>query len=77
MKQLIIKALKEYNCQYHVDYDGENLPLVDLLTPDKDWTISDGILEMELLADHIANVIENDLKNKMEGESNELGRKKL
>lgn len=52
MYDLILKALKQYNCQYTVDYENNGLPLVDLLSQyDKD--ITRGTNELELLTEHI------------------------
>jgi hypothetical protein len=55
------QALKSYRCQYTQDADGEPLDLVDVLTPPEDADISRGRQEMELLAEHIAMTIVDDL----------------
>lgn len=51
----ILEALKNYRCQYTQDEHGEGIPLVDLITPEIDTDIARGQMEMELLAEHIAD----------------------
>jgi len=48
----ILKALKSYVCQYSID-DDWHINLVDLLTPRGEDEITLGLMELELLADHI------------------------
>lgn len=56
MYDLILNALKEYTCQYSVDYGDNNLPLADVLSQyDKD--ITRGINELELLTEHIVDCL--------------------
>jgi len=49
-------VLKQYRCQHQVDEDGNALPLVDALSP-KD-TIKEGLEEIEMLADDVAEAID-------------------
>lgn len=49
----ILEALRDYRCQYTRDADGNGLSLVDMLTPDYESDITNGISEMEILADDI------------------------
>lgn len=58
MYDLILKALKEYNCQYTVDYENNGLPLIDLLSQ-YDKNITCGKDELELLTEHIIEYLFN------------------
>ena len=49
----IIAVLKNYHCQYTKDEEGNGIGLVDVLSPRDDPTIERGLLELELLAEHI------------------------
>lgn len=48
----ILEALKNYVCQYNVADDWD-IQLVDLVTPRGEDEITLGLMELELLADHI------------------------
>ena len=47
----IMKVLEDYICRYHVQPDGDGLPLVDVLSNGPD--ISSGTDEIEALADYL------------------------
>lgn len=49
----IIAVLKRYHCQYTKDDEGNGVCIVDVLSPREDPTIKRGLLELELLAEHI------------------------
>ena len=51
----ILHTLIDYRCQYTQDEYGDGLDLVDLLSPLD--TIEEGKLELDLLADDIANAL--------------------
>ena len=47
----LLAALKSYRCQHTLDQDGGGIDLVDALSPGD--TIAQGLLELELLAEHL------------------------
>lgn len=49
----LLIVLKNYRCQYTQDDEGDGMALVDMLTPPDDVTIERGVIELELLAEHI------------------------
>jgi hypothetical protein len=51
------KAITEYSCQYTVDDECNQLPLVDKLCPPGAKTITEGLREMELLIDSVAGEV--------------------
>lgn len=57
IEKRVANALDSYRCQYSKDIDGDAVDLVDMLTPMGADNISDGIREMELLAEHITMTI--------------------
>lgn len=59
LKGAIEAALRSYRCEYSFDDDGNNLPLVDLLSwIDVGETIEVGVKEILLLTEHVAKAIE-------------------
>lgn len=56
----LLEILKDYTCQYHQDEDNDALQLVDVLCHHEDDTVNRGKMEMELLAEHIAECLSND-----------------
>lgn len=62
----VLRILRDYRCQYTFDENQDGIELLDMITPPRDSEISRGLLELELLADHIANglnlIIEESLK---------------
>ena len=50
----IKSALLNYNCQYSQDNKGDGIALVDVISPLADRTIERGLLEIDLLAEHIS-----------------------
>lgn len=54
---VIVAALMSYRCQFTCDDDDDHLPLADKLSPLMDEDIARGKLEIELLADHLAEAL--------------------
>lgn len=56
----IERSLASYHCQYTAEADGEiGLTLADMLTPPNEPSITDGIEEVKLLADHLYRDLES------------------
>lgn len=55
--QLIRHALSEYKMAFHSDDEGNSIDLVDIVTPETDDDISGGEVELDLLAEHIADYL--------------------
>lgn len=52
------RALKSYRCYFSLTEEGDSMPLVDQLSPQKDFTIEHGQQEMELLTDFILSELQ-------------------
>ncbi len=59
----IATALRTYDCQYTcIQDDGSGLPLVDKLNPPGETSITLGLQELELLAEHIADALGDEVE---------------
>lgn len=56
--QQIRHALSEYKMAFQSDVEGGSIDLVDVVTPETESDISNGEIELDLLAEHIADYLQ-------------------